>query len=91
MSVEDKPPYYSKRIRISDITSPKECLGMKERTIEVIMGNSENASVYSNPNDVVVIKQHTIKEMLLDLFTITDEIALERNFKFVDKYVREKI
>ena len=89
MGIDDKPPYFSKIVRIADVTSTKECLGMKERTIEVTVGNSEKPTVYTDPKDVADVKQQDIKEMLLELFTITDEIASKRDFKFVDKYVRE--
>lgn len=89
MSVDEKSPYFSKRVRIADVTSPKECLGMKERTIEVTIGNTEKLTTFKNPKDVADIKQQDIKEMLLELFRITDEIAEEKNFKFVDKYVRK--
>lgn len=89
MSVDEKPPYFSKRVRIADVTSPKECLSMKERTIEVTIGNSEKPTVYTDPKDVADVKQQNVKEMLLELFTITDEIAIIRNFKFVDQYVRD--
>ena len=91
MSNEEKLPYFSKRIRLADVTSPKECLGLKERTIEVIMGNSEKSITYKNPQDIADTKQQNLKDMLLELFKITDEVAVERNFKFVDKYVKEKI
>lgn len=81
----EKSPYFSKRVRLADVTSPKQCLGMKERTIEVTMGNSEKSISYTNPEDVSEIKEQGLKEMLLELFRITDEIAADRNFKFVDK------
>ena len=89
MSIEQKEPYFSKRVRIGDVTSPKECLGMKERTIEVTLGNSEKIITCKNPKDVADIKTQNVKEMLLELFKITDEVAVERKFQFVDQYVRE--
>ncbi len=90
MCGDEKPPYFSKRVRISDVTSPKECLGMKERTIEVTVGNSEKPTVHTNPKDVADIKQQNIKEMLLELFDVTDQLASEKGFKFVDKHVKVK-
>ena len=85
MSTEEKSPYFSKRIRIADIKSPKECLGLKERTIEVTFGNSTEAVIYKNPSDVADVKSHDMKEMILELFRISDEIATERGFEFLDK------
>lgn len=89
MSIEEKPPYFSKRVRIADVTSPKQCLGMKERTIEVTIGNSEKSKQFTNPQDVADVKQQDLKEMLLELFRVTDEIAADRNFKFVDQHAGE--
>lgn len=86
MDDSEKSPYFSKRVRIADVTSPKECLGMKERTIEVTIGNSEKLTTFKNSSDVADIKQQDLKEMLLELFKITDEIATEKDFKFVDQY-----
>ena len=85
MSSEEKPRYYSTRIRIADIKSPKECVGMKERTIEVTLGNSTEAAILTNPVDVADIKSHDMKEMILEAFRITDEVATERGFQFLDK------
>jgi len=85
----DKSPYFSKRIRIGDVLSPKDFAGLKERTIEVIIGNSEKPTTYSNPKDVSDIKSQNMKEMLLELFAISDEIAKEKKFTFVDQVMRE--
>jgi len=85
MSQDEKSPYFSKRVRIADIKSPKECIGMKERTIEVTFGNSTETVIYSNPSDVADVKSHDMKEMILELFRITDEVAKERGFTFLDK------
>ncbi len=62
---------------------------MKERTIEVTIGNSEKSKKLMNPNDVGDVKEQGMKEIFLELFRLTDEIAVERNFKFVDQYVNE--
>lgn len=85
MSQEEKTPYFSKRVRIADIKSPKEYIGFKERTIEVTFGNSSETIVYKNPNDLGDTESHDMKEMILELFKMTDDIATERGFKFMDK------
>ena len=85
MSIEEKTPYFSTRVRIADIKSPKECVGMKERTIEVTFGNSNETKIYTNPDDLGDIKSHNMKDMLLELFKITDEVAETRGFTFLDK------
>ena len=81
---EEHTPYYSTRIRIADITSPKDLAGLKERTIEVTIGNTQTPIVLKNPEDVGDIKSKSMKEMLLQAFTDTDEVAKLRGFKFVD-------
>lgn len=91
MSQETHAQYFSKNIKISDIVSPKEFIGMKKRSIEVTVGNAANPTTYRNPEDVADTKNQDIKEMLLELFKITDEIALEKSFKFVDTYTKEKV
>ena len=85
MSQDEKSPYFSKRIRIADIKSPKEYVGLKERTIEVTFGNSSETVIYKDPKDLGDTISHDMKEMILELFKITDEIATVRGFKFMDK------
>ena len=85
MSTEEKSPYFSKRVRIADVKSPKEYIGFKERTIEVTFGNSSETIIYKDPKDLGDIISHDMKEMILDLFKLTDEIATERGFTFLDK------
>jgi len=90
MSNEEHGAYYSKRMRIADVTSPVACLGMKERTLEVTIGNTTNPVVFNNPKDVADIKNQDMKEMFIEMFKISDELAKQRGFKFVDSYVKEE-
>lgn len=85
MEAEVHAQYFSKTISISDILSPKEFVGLKKRKIEVTIGNAANPTTYRNPEDVSDIKNQNIKEMILELFEATDEIAKARNFKFMDQ------
>ena len=94
MSGEEHTPYFSVRIRIADIKSPANLVGLKERTVEVTMGNTTNPIVYRNSKDVADVKNQTLKEMLLETFDQSDEVAKERGFTFMDKVVpthKEKI
>ena len=84
---EDHTPYFSVRVRIADIKSPANLIGLKERTVEVTMGNSTNPIVYRNTKDVADTKNQTLKEMLLETFKQTDEVAKERGFSFMDKVI----
>ena len=85
MSEEQHQPYYSTRIRLADITSPKDFVGLKERTIEITIGNTQNPIVLKNPKDVADIESKSMQEMLLQAFTDTDEVAKIRGFKFLDQ------
>ena len=83
---EPKSPYYSTRVRISDVTSPKAWIGYKERTIEVTYGNQEFRDIPSeNPQDIGDTAKKSLKDEILEAFRITDEVAEERKFKFVDQ------
>ena len=85
MSTEEKSAYYSTRMRIADVKSPKELIGTKERTLEVTVGNTDKPVILTNPNDVADVKSQTMKEMFMEMFKISDEIAEARGFKFMDQ------
>ena len=82
---EEHTPYFSVRVRIGDITSPKDLIGLKERTIEITIGNSTNPITYRNPGDVADTKSQDLKEMIMSAFEQTDEVAKARGFTFLDK------
>ena len=82
---ETKCPYYSTRVRISDITSPKAWIGYKERTIEITYGNQESRKITIDKDDLANIEERSIKDDILKAFTATDEVAKARGFKFVDE------
>lgn len=82
---DESTPYYSNRMRIADVKSPKELVGMKERTLEVTVGNTDKPVVMSNPDDIADVKSQSMKEMFLEMFKISDEIAENRGFTFIDK------
>ena len=85
MSAEEHTPYYSTRVRIADVTSPKDLVGLKERTIEVTIGNSNEVITARDPSDVAKVTATTdLKKLLIEAFDKTDEVAKERGFKFMD-------
>ena len=84
MSIDDKPPYFSKRVRIGDVTSPKDLIGFKEFTVEITYGN-QDSKIIRNKSDVSDIKEKTIFEEVEELFKQRDEWANQRGFKFVDQ------
>lgn len=85
MSQEDKSPYYSNRMRIAVVKSPKELIGQYERTLEVTVGNTDKPVIITNEKDVADVKSQSMKEMFMEMFKISDEIANERGFEFIDK------
>jgi len=89
MSSEEKAPYYSKRIRIGDITSPKDLIGYKDFTLELIFGNMDTR-VFKNKKDVAeVIEEKTMFDIASEVFGQRDIWAKKLGFRFVDQ--REKV
>jgi len=84
MSFDDKSPYYSKRVRIADVKSPKEMVGFKEMTVEITYGNQETKKI-SNPNDFADFKEQNIFDEIEELYKQRDEWALKRGFTFIDQ------
>ena len=82
---EEHTPYYSVRARIGDIKSPKELVGLKERTIEITIGNTDKPITKTNPKDLADVEQKDLKELFIQAFEKTDEVAKERGFQFMDK------
>lgn len=85
MSAEPKEPYFSKRIRISDITSPKDLVGFKEFTVELILGNQDTRKIIKNKDDLADIEERDLFDELDILFNKRDEWAKKKGFKFVDQ------
>ena len=83
--IDEKSPYYSTRIRISDITSPKAWIGYKERTIEVTYGNQDSRKLTVDKDDLGNIQERSLKDDLLRAFRETDEVAEARGFRFADE------
>ena len=84
MSTEEKAPYFSKRVRIGDVTSPKDLVGFKEFTVEITYGN-QDSKIIRNKSDVSDIKEKSLFEEIEDIFKQRDVWAKERGFKFVDQ------
>jgi hypothetical protein len=84
MSYEDKSPYFSKRVRIADVTSPKDLVGFKEFTVEVTYGNQEVRKIVKNMADLADIEERNIFDDIERLFKQRDDWAKKRGFHFVD-------
>jgi len=88
MSTEEHTPWHSKRIRIGDVTSPKDLMGYKEFTVEITYGNQEVKKIY-NKEDVAQIKEKSLFQEVEEIYKERDEWAKKRGFKFVDQYTKE--
>lgn len=84
MSSEEKQPYFSKRIRIGDVTSPKDLVGFKEFTVELTYGN-QDSKIIRNRNDLSDITETKLFDEIEQIFKERDAWAKERGFTFVDQ------
>ena len=84
-SEEKKAPYFAYRVRIGDVTSPKDLVGFKEFTCEVTFGNQDVKYIVKNRNDVADIEEKTVFDQVEELFKQRDEWAKKRKFTFVDQ------
>jgi hypothetical protein len=90
MSSEEHTPYFSKRIRIGDVTSPKDLVGFKDFTVELTFGNQEIITIKNKDDVAEVLQQKNLFDMVEELYSQRDEWAAKRGFKFVDQYVKEE-
>ena len=88
MSTEEKAPYFSKRVRIADVTSPKDLVGFKEFTVEITYGN-QDSKIIRNRSDVSDIQQKSIFDEIEELFKERDVWAKKRGFTFVDQRLEQ--
>lgn len=86
---DEKSPYYSKRVRIADVKSPKELVGMKEMTVEIIYGNQEN-KIIRNKEDLLDVKEKNIFDEIEEIYKQRDEWASKRGFTFIDSLTQPK-
>ena len=88
MSSEEKAPYFSYRVRIADVKSPKEHVGLKEFTCEVTYGNQDVKYEIKDKSDLGNISEKTVFDQVEELFKQRDQWAEQRGFKFLDKEVK---
>ena len=84
MSTEDKSPYFSKRIRIGDVTSPKDLVGTKDFTVEITMGN-QDAIIIRDKTDVAKTENKNLFDIVEEIYAQRDEWAKKRGFLFIDQ------
>ena len=84
MSTEEKSPYFSKRIRIGDVTSPKDLVGTKDFTVEITMGN-QDAIIIRDKTDVAKTENKNLFDIVEGIYAERDAWAKKRGFVFVDQ------
>ncbi len=84
MSTEEKSPYFSKRIRIGDVTSPKDLVGTKDFTVEITMGN-QDAIIIRDKTDVAKTENKNLFDIVEEIYAERDAWAKKRGFVFVDQ------
>ena len=84
MSTEEKSPYFSKRIRIGDVTSPKDLVGTKDFTVEITMGN-QDAIIIRDKTDVAKTENKNLFDIVEEIYADRDAWVKKRGFVFVDQ------
>lgn len=85
MSSEERAPYFSTRVRVADITSPKDLAGLKEFTCELVYGNQETKVIARSKEDLADIKTAKIFDEMDRVFDERNEWAKRRGFTFIDQ------
>ena len=89
MSTEEHTPWHSKRIRIGDVTSPKDLIGYKDFTVEITYGNQEVKTIRNKEDLAQILDKKTLFQEVEEIYQERDEWAKLRGFKFVDSYTKE--
>ena len=87
---EPKSPYYSKRIRIGDVTSPKDLIGLKEFTVEITYGNQDKIIIKNKQDVAEILQEKNMFDEVEEIFRQRDEWAKKRGFKFVDQKPKDE-
>ena len=83
-NIEEKSPYYSIRVRVGNVISPKAWIGYLDRSIEITYGN-QDSQIIRNPNDVSDIKERSLMDDLETKWVGLDAWAKQHDLKFVDQ------
>ena len=85
MSSEEKSPYFSKRIRIGDVTSPKDLVGCKDFTVELTFGNQEIITIKNKEDLAETLKEKNMFDVVEEIYAQRDAWGKKRGFTFVDQ------
>ena len=85
MSSEEHTPYFSKRIRIGDVTSPKDLVGCKDFTVELTFGNQEIIIVKNKEDVAEILQEKNMFDIVEEIYAQRDEWAKKRGYTFIDQ------
>lgn len=82
---ENKSPYYSIRVRVGNVISPKAWIGYLDRSIEITYGN-QDITITRDPEDVSsIIGKRSLMDDLETKWVGLNEWAKQHDLKFVDQ------
>lgn len=84
MSSEEHTPYFSKRIRIGDVTSPKDLVGTKDFTVELTFGNQEIITIKNKDDVAEILQEKNMFDIVEEIYAQRDVWAKKRGFTFLD-------
>jgi len=90
LSTEEHTPWHSKRIRIGDVTSPKDLVGYKDFTVEITYGNQEVKRIRNKEDLAQIVEEKSLFDEVEEIYKQRDEWAKLRGYKFVDQYTKEE-
>lgn len=82
---ESKSPYYSIRVRVGNITSPKAWIGFMDRSIEITWGNQDVQTIRNAKDISEVVKERTMMDDLEKTWIGLDAWAKKHKLTFVDQ------
>lgn len=86
---ESKSPYYSIRVRVGTVVSPKAWIGYLDRSIEITYGN-QDTKVIKNPDDVAqTLEERSLITDLDKKWKGLNEWAKQNSLKFVDQVKKD--
>ncbi len=82
---ESKSPYYSIRVRVGNVISPKAWIGYLDRSIEITYGNQETKLVRNLKDAGDLTDQRSLMDDLEKKWTGLNAWAKQHDLEFVDQ------
>lgn len=87
---DSKAPYYSIRVRVGNVTSPKPWIGYLDRSIEITYGNQETKLIRNLKDAGDLTEQRSLMEDLETKWVGLTEWAKQHDLKFVDQVKKDE-